>query len=294
MSNNEISASDVMKLREQTGAGMMDCKKALTEARGDVEKAIDILRQKGLKKSAEKATRVANQGIVLAAVDDARTTGVLIEINCETDFVAKNADFIAYSQNILKEVLTQQPKDLDAFLAAKVSFMPGKTVADTVTEMTAKIGERIVMKRFAVVRAQQGLVTEYIHPGNKLAVLVELGIDKIDAAKMSDYHVFARDIAMQVAAMNPQVVSRDQVAPDVLARETEIFKEQARQEGKPEKILDNIVKGRVEKYYQEICLLEQAYVKDASKTIKDFVQEFGKKVGQTVTIQRFERFRLGD
>lgn len=291
MASFEISASAVMQLREKTGAGMMDCKKALQEAEGDVEKAVDILRQKGLKKSAEKASRVAKEGIILAAVNDTKNLGTLVEINCETDFVAKNDDFQAFAKNVLRQVHETQPADLDTFLNGPASFDVGKTINDTTAALTGKIGERIVVKRFVNIRADKGLIIEYIHPGNKLGVLVHL---ETDGAPLPEAHTLARDIAMQIAAMNPVAIRREEIPSDTLAKEIEIYKEQARNEGKPEKILDQIVKGRMDKYYQEVCLLEQAFVKDNTKTIQDVLSEYSKKSGQPVSVKQFERFRLGD
>ncbi len=283
-----------MQLREKTGAGMMDCKKALQEAQGDAEKALDILRQKGLKKSAEKASRVAKEGIVLTKVNDKKTAGTLVEINCETDFVAKNDDFQKFAKDVLEQVHTAKPKDLDSFLNGEATFDKGKTISDVTAGLTGKIGERILVKRFSNVEAGKGMIADYIHPGNKLGVLVHIQMDSIDAAQMNDVYMFGRDIAMQIAAMNPVAIKREEISSDTLSKEIEIFKEQARNEGKPEKILDQIVKGRIDKYYQEACLLEQAFVKDQSKTINDVVNDFSKKAGKPVTIQRFERYRLGD
>ena len=294
MSQVEISASVVMQLREKTGAGMMDCKKALQEAQGDAEKALDILRQKGLKKSAEKASRVAKEGIILAKVNDKKSTGTLVEINCETDFVAKNDDFQKFAKDVLEQVHTAKPKDLESFLNGEATFDKGKTISDVTAGLTGKIGERILVKRFTNVDAGKGMIADYIHPGNKLGVLVHIQMDSIDAAQLNDVYMFGRDIAMQIAAMNPVAIKREEISSDTLSKEIEIFKEQARNEGKPEKILDQIVKGRIDKYYQEACLLEQAFVKDQSKTINDVVNDFSKKAGKPVTIQRFERYRLGD
>ncbi len=294
MSQFEISAAVVMQLREKTGAGMMDCKKALMEAQGDAEKAMDILRQKGLKKSAEKATRVAKEGIVLAKVDDKKTRGTLVEINCETDFVAKNDDFRKFAEDVLNQAHAAKSGDLEAFLNAEAAFDKGKTISDVTAELTGKIGERILVKRFCNIDAGKGMIADYIHPGNKLGVLIHIGIDGVEPAMMNDLYLFGRDIAMQIAAMNPVAIRREEISADALAKEIEIFKEQARNEGKPEKILDQIVKGRIDKYYQEACLTEQAFVKDQSKTINDIVGEFSKKAGKPVTIQRFVRYRLGD
>ncbi len=294
MSQFEISATAVMQLREKTGSGMMDCKKALQEAEGDPEKAMDILRQKGLKKSAEKAARVAKEGIIIAKVDEKRITGSLVEINCETDFVAKNEDFQKFSKDIIDQVYTTKPNDLESFLNTEAAFDKGKTISETIAGLTGKTGERILIKRFCNLVAGKGMIADYIHPGSKLGVLVHIQMDSIDASQMNEVYLFGRDIAMQIAAMNPVAIRREEISADTMAKEIEIFKEQALNEGKPEKILDQIVKGRIDKYYQEACLLEQAFVKDQSKTINDVVNDFSKKSGKPVSIERFERYRLGD
>lgn len=289
-----IQASTVMELREKTGAGMMDCKKALTEAGGDAEKAIEILRQKGLKKSAEKQSRVAKEGIVLAEVNADQTSGVMVELNCETDFVAKNTDFVKFAEDVLAEIKSTKPKSVEALTESPASYDSGKKVGETVMEMTAKIGEKIAIRRFANVETKSGVIAQYIHPGNKLGVLVELKVDGYAKEMQSDAHALAHDIAMQAAAMNPMCIRRDQIPAEAIEKEKAILIEQGKQEGKPEKVLENIVKGRLEKYYQEVCLEEQVFVKDGSKTIKDRLADLTKKLGKPVQIQSFERFRLGE
>jgi elongation factor Ts len=290
----EISAKDVMALREQTGAGMMDCKKALAEAGGDTEKAIDILRQKGLKKSAEKASRVANEGIILTHLNETKTSGTLLEINCETDFVARNEDFVAFSKNVLNQIATTRPTGLDELLSSPASFNGSKTIKDSLSELTGKIGEKLEIKRFVTIDVKNGVLAGYVHPGNKLGVIVQLTADGLDDAARSEAHALAYDMAMQTAAMNPGYVRKEDVPQDVIQKESAILREQTLAEGKPEKIVDNIVKGRLEKFYQEVCLLEQTFVKDNAKTVKDLINAFGKKVGKPVTVERFERYRLGE
>jgi elongation factor Ts len=292
--STEISASVVMQLREKTGAGMMDCKKALTEAGGDAEKAIEILRQKGLKKSAEKASRVAKEGTVLAKVNGDRSFGSMVEINCETDFVAKNDDFVKFTKNVLDQVYDTKPANLDAFLSASANYDTGRTVADTSGELTGKIGEKIAIKRFAYLETKSGVIADYIHPGNKLGVLVQMEVEGYAASMKDDVHKLAHDIAMQAAAMNPAYVNRTEVPQDVIEKEMAILREQGKTEGKPEKVMENIIKGRMDKFYQEVCLNEQIFVKDSAKTIKELVAEFSKKLGKPVTIHKFERFRLGE
>ncbi len=292
--STEISASVVMQLREKTGAGMMDCKKALTEAGGDAEKAIEILRQKGLKKSAEKASRVAKEGTVLAKVNAERSFGSMVEINCETDFVAKNDDFVKFTKNVLEQVYATKPAHLDAFLNSPANYDQGRTVGDTAGELTGKIGEKIAIKRFACLETKNGVIADYIHPGNKLGVLVQMEVDGYAAPMQEEVHKLAHDVAMQAAAMNPAYLNRSEVPQDVIEKEMSILREQGKTEGKPEKVMENIIKGRMEKFYQEVCLNEQIFVKDSSKTIKELVAEFSKKLGKPVTIHKFERFRLGE
>lgn len=292
--STEISASVVMQLREKTGAGMMDCKKALTEAGGDPEKAVEILRQRGLKKSAEKATRVAKEGIILAKVDADQNFGSIVEINCETDFVAKNDDFVKFVKHVLDQVHQTKPAGLEAFLNAPASYDSGRTVAETAGELTGKIGEKIAIKRFAYIGTQSGVIAQYIHPGNKLGVLVQLEVEGFNANLKDEAHALAHDIAMQAAAMNPAYVNRSEVPQDVIEKEMAILREQGKTEGKPEKVMENIIKGRMEKFYQEVCLNEQIFVKDSAKTIKEIVAEFSKKIGKPVVIHKFERFRLGE
>jgi len=290
----DISAAAVMALREQTGAGMMDCKKALTEAGGDTEKAMDILRQKGLKKSAEKASREANEGVILTQLNDDKTSGTLLEINCETDFVARNEDFVAFSQNILDQIAKTRPGSLDELLSAPAHFNGGKTIKDSMAELTGKMGEKLEVKRFVNIDAKNGVLAGYVHPGNKLGVLVHLAAEGLDEAARTEADALGYDIAMQTAAMNPSFVKKEDVPEDVIQKEATILREQTLAEGKPEKIVDNIVKGRLEKFYQEACLLEQTFVKDNAKTVGDLVRAFSKKVGKPVTVERFERYRLGE
>ncbi|KAB2880161.1 elongation factor Ts [bacterium] len=290
----EISATVVMQLREKTGAGMMDCKKALTEAGGDPEKAIEILRQRGLKKSAEKASRVAKEGIILAAVNKENSLGSIIEINCETDFVAKNDDFVKFAKNVLDQVHQTKPADLDSFLIAPAAYDKGRSVADTAGELTGKIGEKIAIKRFALLETKSGVIAVYIHPGNKLGVLVQLEVEGYSPTLQEPTHSLAHDIAMQAAAMSPTCINRTEIPQDVIEKEMAILREQGKTEGKPEKVMESIIKGRMEKFYQEVCLNEQVFVKDSSKTIKELVAEFSKKLGKPVVIHKFERFRLGE
>ncbi len=268
-----ISAKTVKELRERTGAGMMDCKKALTATDGNMQKAIDWLREKGIAKAAKKSGRVAAEGAVAAYVSDDRKTGVLLEVNCETDFTANNENFRALEKEILEQIAAKNPADLDALNEIIVG---GKKISDLVTEATATIGEKISIRRF-VRYETEGKLTSYIHMGGKIGVLVDMtgGSDEL-----------GKDVAMQIAAANPSAVDRAGVDASELEHEKEILRKQALEEGKPEKIVEKMVAGRINKFYKEVCLVEQIFVKDNEKTVKDILG--GEKV------LRFTRWQLGE
>ena len=253
-----ISASDVGKLRKQTGAGMMDCKKALVEANGDFDLAVDILRKKGQKVAAKRADRQAMEGVVIAKNNDANSKAILISLNCETDFVAKNEDFIAIAQDILDTAVSADLSSAEAIHDLKLSN--GMTVAEKVLEQTGVIGEKIEISAQLIEDVQ---VSSYIHAGNRLATLV--GFNAI-----TDHQV-ARDVAMQVAAMNPLAVDKDGIDQETIDRELEIAKDLARQEGKPEEMLEKIAFGRLNKFYKENTLLNQAFIKDGKKTVAQYL-----------------------
>ena len=268
-----ISASAVKELRERTGAGMMDCKKALTANDGDMQKAIDWLREKGIAKAAKKSGRVAAEGAVAAYVSKDGKTGVLLEVNCETDFTANNENFRALEQTIIEHIAATKPADLNAL---NDSVVDGKKISDLVTEATATIGEKISIRRF-VCYETTGKLTTYIHMGGKIGVLVEMtgGSDEL-----------GKDVAMQIAAANPMAVDRAGVDASELEHEKEVLRKQALEEGKPEKIVEKMVLGRINKFYKEVCLIEQIFVKDNEKTVKDILG--GEKV------IKFTRYQLGE
>ncbi len=268
-----ISAAMVRDLREKTGAGMMDCKKALTETGGDMQKAIDYLREKGIAKAAKKSGRIAAEGACAAYVSEDGKFGAVTEINCETDFTASNADFRALVKKITEHVAKTNPADLDALNASVIEGK--KTVADLVTEATATIGEKISVRRFS--RYEGKKVVSYIHMGGKIGVLVELdgGTDEL-----------GKDIAMQIAASNPSAIDRNSVDAAELEHEKEILRKQALEEGKPAKIVEKMVEGRINKFYKEVCLVEQIFVKDNEKTVQDVL---GK-----VKVLNFTRYQLGE
>jgi elongation factor Ts len=281
----EITAALVNQLRQKTGAGMMDCKKALTEAGGDIEKAIEILRKKGAAVAAKRAEKTANEGLVLTKIIDDGKTGVIAEVNCETDFVANSDDFVKFASEILDAVIRTKPSNVDEL------FGKNPELKTRHTDILGKIGEKIEVSRFAIENVDSGVVVDYIHPGSKLGVLVlfENGDKGTDS-----FGTLGKDIAMQVAAMKPITTYREEVPIEIIDKEMDIYKELARKEGKPENILEKIAAGRLNKFYQENCLVEQAYIKDNSKTVGELIKEFNSSNGTQLRIKNFRRFHLGD
>lgn len=274
-----ITAQDVNKLRKMTGAGMMDCKKALVESDGDFEAAIDILRKKGQKVSASRADRETSEGSVFVKTNDDKTEGVLIALNCETDFVAKNDGFQALGNEILEAAYTSNPADVAELMTLSLGDL---TVAEKLTDMIGKIGEKLEISSYIRMSADQ--VVPYIHAGNKLGVLV--GLSNTNGADQTEA---GRDVAMQIAAMNPLALSKDEVAQDVIDRELEIGKEQVRAEGKPEHMLEKIAQGKLNKFFAENTLLSQKFVKDNSLTIEKYLDG----VSKGLTVSKFERISIG-
>jgi elongation factor Ts len=272
----EIKAAEVAKLRKMTGAGMMDCKNALQEADGDFDKATQIIRKKGQAIANKRADREASEGVVLAKASADRTKGFMIVLNCETDFVAKNDDFVKFAESILDLALEHQPANLDEL---KSLSLGGKSVSDSVTEQIGIIGEKLDLGFYEMIDSTQ--VTAYIHPGNKLASMI--GLNK----SVSEEQV-GKDIAMQVAAMSPVALDKEDVSQEIQDREIEIGKEQARREGKPEEILEKIALGKLNKFFKENTLLNQDFVKDNKKTIKQYLQEKDKEL----TVTGFVRYGL--
>jgi len=284
----EITASMVSELRTKTGAGMMDCKKALAEAGGDIEAAIDILRKKGLSAAAKKAGRVAAEGLVVAAGEGNR--GVLVEVNSETDFVAKNVAFQEFAAGVAATVLAAAPADVEALKG--VGFpQTGRNVAEELTHQVATIGENLNIRRFVRFEVASGVVSSYIHAGGKIGVLVELTTDKPADPRVA---TAARQLAMHVAAANPQYLTRQEVPADVLEREKDIARSKAKESGKPDNIVEKIVEGQLNKFYGEVCLLEQAYVIDPDQKIAKVVEALAKEVGGAVTLSRYARYQLGE
>jgi len=278
-----FTAKDVMTLREMSGAGMMDCKKALTETNGDMEKALDYLREKSLAASAKKASRIAAEGVVGGYVSADAKTGVIVEVNCETDFVAKTDDFKALVDGIAKLVAETNPADVDALMATDTG---DGTVAELITRAVAKIGEKISIRRFARSTVENGLVDTYVHLGGKIGVLVEIACADAAAAKP-----VAHDVAMHIAAVKPTCLSKADINQDDVEHERKILREQAMNEPKPKpiNIIEKMVEGRIDKYYKEVCLLEQPFVKDPDVSVGQMVQKAG-----GVEIVSFSRFEMGE
>ena len=258
-----ITAAQVNELRQKTGAGMMDCKKALTEADGDITKAIEILRKKGASVAAKRAEKSANEGLIVTKVSEDGTKGVIVEVNCETDFVANSDDFTGFAKSVTDTVFNSEPKNVETLLNENPEL---KT---KLNDVLGKVGEKIEISRFAIENSKDSLVVDYVHLGSKLGVLVKF--DKVTANKEELTNI-GKDIAMQVAAMKPICVYREEIPKDVIEKEIEIYKEVAKKEGKPEQILDKIATGKLNKFYQENCLIEQMFIKDNSKVVGDLIK----------------------
>ena len=283
-----ITASMVKELREMTGAGMMECKKALAEAEGDLEKAVDVLRTRGLAAVAKKAGRATNEGTVMALVSDDCTVGAVVKLNCETDFVGMNEKFKAYAEKVAKAAIASKAADVEALMAAEIE---GETVEAVVTDCIHVMGENTQLARVAVVEAAG--VASYIHGGGKIGVLVSFDVEGIDPAS-EEFQKCGRDVAMQVAAVNPVAATRDAVPADVVEHEKAIYMAQAAESGKPENIQEKMATGRLEKFFKENCLTEQAFVKNPDQTVAQYVEECAKALGGTVAVKGFVRFALGE
>lgn len=283
-----ITAKMVGELRAKTGAGMMDCKKALTESGGDMEQSIDLLRKKGLSAAAKKSGRVAAEGMIAAAGDD--KSGALVEVNSETDFVAKNDLFMAFANGVAEVVLNQNPADVEALKA--IDFPgSGRNVADELNHQIATIGENMNIRRFARLESSSGVTASYIHGAGKIGVLVQLDTDKPGDAKVAEA---ARMLAMHVAAATPQYLSRNDVPAEVVEREKDIMRAKALESGKPENIVDKIIEGQINKFFGESCLLEQVYVIDTDHKVGKVVEALAKEIGGQVTLSAFTRYQLGE
>ena len=282
-----FTAQDVKALREKTGCGMMDCKKALTQADGDMDKAIDFLREQGLAKQAKKASRIAAEGVAYATTTADRSVGVVVEVNAETDFVAKNDSFMEFVKACAETVMAQNPADVEALLALKAEGSD-QTIAEMLQEKVLTIGENIQVRRF---ERMEGACVAYVHAGGKIGVLVNFDTDVADK---DEFVACGKDVAMQIAALNTPYLTRNDVPEDVIAHEKEVMRQQVINEGKPETIADKIVMGKINKFYKENCLVDQEFVKDNKLSVSQYVKNVAKQLGGKIEITRFVRFEKGE
>ncbi len=282
-----FTAQDVKALREQTGCGMMDCKNALVSSEGDMAKALDFLREQGLAKQAKKASRIAAEGVAYAMTAADNKSGVVVEVNAETDFVAKNADFMSFVETVATTILEGNPADVDALMTLTAAGTD-MTVEDLLREKVLVIGENIKIRRFA---RYDGPCVAYVHAGGKIGVLVNFDTD---AADNDAFVTCGKDVAMQIAALGTQYLNKEDVPAEIIEHEKEVMKTQVINEGKPAAIADKIVMGKIGKYYKENCLVEQEFVKDNKMTVKQYVDSVAKEIGSAITIKGFVRFEKGE
>ncbi len=291
-----ITAKMVKELREMTGAGMMDCKKALTATDGDMDKAVEFLREKGLATAQKKAGRIAAEGIVMLKVSEDDKKAVAVEVNAETDFVAKNEKFQAYVEQVAAQALTTEAADVEGFLAEEWTYSESATVAEELAHQIAVIGENMNIRRFAQVKEENGFVASYTHMGGKIGVLVDVETDVVNDAVKE----MAKNVAMQVAALKPQYTNRSEVSEEFIAHEKEILMAQImndpKESQKPEKVIQGMINGRINKEMKEICLLDQVYVKaeDGKQSVEKYVEEVAKANGAKITVKGFVRFETGE
>jgi len=274
-----ISAKQVKELRDATGVGMMDCKEALQEADGDFDEAVSILRKKGQEVASDRSTKEADEGLIVTAVADDGKTAAIVEVNCETDFVARNDEFQAFADRVAERVLAAAPSDLDELKA--LSYEDDATIEDELVALTGKIGEKLAIRRFDLLKSDDGPIISYIHPGSKLGVLVDVDGE-------GDLEDAGRDVAMQVAALDPIAVTRDEVPEDVIEEEKDVARESAINEGKPEHVIDQIVEGKLDRFFEDHVLLEQAFVKDSSVSVQEMLDD------ADASVNRFVRYALGN
>ena len=281
-----FTAKDVQLLRERTGVGMMDCKKALESTDGDMDKAVEVLREKGLAAAAKKSGRIASEGMVYAYVDEPALTGVILEVNSETDFVAQNEGFQDFVKLVAQTVVKQNPTDVDALL--NLTANGGSTVVSLLQDKVLTIGENIKIRRFE--RLEGDLIT-YVHGGGRIGVIVKFDTD---VAEKPGFKEYAKDIAMQIAAMNPRYLDKSEVPQDVVDEEKKVLTVQAMNEGKPQNIAEKIVIGRIGKFFKDICLVDQEFVKNAEQTVTNYTEQAAKELGGKIKIVKFVRFEKGE
>ncbi|MGJ8634956.1 MAG: translation elongation factor Ts [Luteolibacter sp.] len=287
-----ITASIVKELRDKTNAGMMDCKKVLTETAGDIDAAIKLLRERGIAKAGAKADRAATEGTITARVNEAATSGILFEVNCETDFVSKNENFQAFVADLADKLSAANPADREAALALKDG---DSNIEDTVKAKVLELGENIQLRKYTSYDAAPGgVIASYIHLGGKVGVLLEVGTAKPETASKPAFQELIKDLTLHIAASAPKGLSRDDIAQDVVDAEMEIFRVRLLEQGKPENIIGNILKGQIGKFFAESCFLEQGFVKDPDVTVSQLLANKGKELDDTLTVTRFTRYGLGE
>jgi elongation factor Ts len=292
----EITAALVKQLRDRTSAGMMECKAALTEAKGDLAEAEIVLRKKGIANASKKDARSAKQGVISTFIKSGSQLGTIIEVNCESDFVARTDAFQDLVKSLTEQVAETRPATPQAFLDQPSSADKSVTVGDSIKANIAKMGEKISVARFdlfEIASGKAGVISSYIHPGAQLGVLLEVNCDTDAVAKTDDFQELVRDIAMQIAASDPSFIRREEVTAAAMDKEKDIQRARALAEGKPEKMVDKIVEGRMNKYYEEFCLNEQPFIKDNTMTIQDLIKSKASKLGGSIAVARFARFKVG-
>jgi len=287
-----ITAAIVKELRDKTNAGMMDCKKVLSETGGDIEASIKLLRERGILKAGTKTDRAANEGVITARVASDAKSGILLEINCETDFVSRNENFQAFVSEVADTLVSAKAADLDAALATQKGDL---NIGDFVKSKVVEVGENIQFRKYVRFDAAEGgVVTSYIHMGGKVGVLLEVGTTKAETAGKDGFKELIKDLTLHIAAAAPKGLSREDIPADVVAAETEIYRARLAESGKPANIIENILKGQIGKFFAESCFLEQGFVKDDKVTITKLIEEKGAELGDTLTVTRFVRFGLGE
>jgi elongation factor Ts len=287
-----ITAALVNDLRKKTNAGMMDCKRALEETQGDLDAAVTLLREKGIAKAGSKADRAANEGVITARISDDSKSGILLEVNCETDFVSKNDNFQGFVASLADSLIASQPADHAAATQAQFN---GLTVEDAVKAKVAEVGENLQFRKYVRFEAQgEGIVASYIHMGGKVGVLIEVGANNAETASTATFRELVKDLTLHIAAAAPRGLSREDIPADVVEAEKNIFRAQLADSGKPANILENIINGKIGKFFSENCFLEQGFVKDPDTTVIKLLEAKGKELGDTLVVRRFVRFGLGE
>jgi len=287
-----ITAALVNDLRKKTNAGMMDCKRALEETQGDLDAAVTLLREKGIAKAGSKADRAANEGVITARISENAKSGILLEVNCETDFVSKNDNFQGFVASLADSLIASQPADHAAATQAQFN---GLTVEDAVKAKVAEVGENLQFRKYVRFEAQgEGIVASYIHMGGKVGVLIEVGANNAETASTATFRELVKDLTLHIAAAAPRGLSREDIPADVVEAEKNIFRAQLADSGKPANILENIINGKIGKFFSENCFLEQGFVKDPDTTVIKLLEAKGKELGDTLVVRRFVRFGLGE